>query len=364
MKKFGAEVLYAILAFCLIVGLFNFKSRVADRAKVAEADRLIEGEVNKTWGICLTDSARIDSLKIKPHQSLSDILVPLGITHPIIDQIARNARDVFDVRKIQSGKNYFLLYPAQGALPSYLVYEENIKDYYVFHLTDSLAVIRGEKKVDTLSCRFSGIIQSSLWNSLSDRGISPVLAVDMADIFAWTIDFFGIQKGDRYKVLYDELYVENKFAGFGRIHAALFESSGHSQTAYYYMGEEQTGYFDAEGQSLQKAFLKAPLKFSRISSRYSHGRMHPVLKIRRPHHGVDYAAPEGTPVYSIGEGVVVKKAHQIGGGGNYLTIKHNSVYSSQYMHLKAYAKGMAPGVRVSQGQLIGYVGKTGLTSGP
>jgi murein DD-endopeptidase MepM/ murein hydrolase activator NlpD len=194
--------------------------------------------------------------------------------------------------------------------------------------------------------------------------VNPVLAIELSDIYAWAIDFFGIQKGDRYKVIYDELYVEDKFAGFGKIHAAVFENMGVSVKAYYFTSGSQSGYFDSEGNSLRKAFLKAPLNFSRISSRYSHSRMHPVLKYRRPHLGVDYAAPRGTPVYSIGDGVVVKKAYQKSGGGYYLTIKHNSVYTSQYMHLNGYARGMAPGVRVTQGQLIGYVGKTGLATGP
>jgi murein DD-endopeptidase MepM/ murein hydrolase activator NlpD len=195
-------------------------------------------------------------------------------------------------------------------------------------------------------------------------GNIAILAIELSDIFAWTIDFFGIQKGDRFKVVYEERFVEGQPYSIGRIYAALFENMGESFTAFYFEGEGQEGYFDVEGKSLRKAFLKAPLNFSRISSHFSHSRMHPVLKYRRPHLGVDYAAPSGTPVYSIGDGVVVKKAFQAGGGGNYVTIKHNSVYASQYMHLQGYAKGIAQGSRVKQGQLIGYVGMTGLASGP
>jgi len=210
----------------------------------------------------------------------------------------------------------------------------------------------------------SGIIESSLWNSFIDQGANPNLCIALSDIFAWTVDFFGVQRNDRYKVIYDQYSVDGKFAGIGKIHTALFESSGEEVPAYYFEHGGQVGFFDDKGNSLRKAFLKAPLNFSRISSRFSASRFHPVLKIRRPHYGVDYAAPTGTPVYTIGDGVVSQKSYQAAGGGNYITIKHNSVYTSQYMHLSKYAQGMAVGTRVKQGQLIGFVGSTGLASGP
>ncbi|HUM88586.1 MAG TPA: M23 family metallopeptidase, partial [Prolixibacteraceae bacterium] len=233
-----------------------------------------------------------------------------------------------------------------------------------FSLKDSMIVKKGQKSIDTTLCTFSGIIESSLWNTFIDNGANPNLCIALSDVFAWTVDFFGVQKGDKFKVVYDQYSVEGKFAGVGKIHTAQFESSGLVIPAFFFSANGQEGFFDDKGNSLKKAFLKAPLNFSRISSKFSNSRLHPVLKIRRPHHGVDYAAPTGTPVYSIGDGVVVKKTYQAGGGGNYLSIKHNSVYTSQYMHLSKFAKGIAAGSRVKQGQLIGYVGMTGLASGP
>jgi len=192
----------------------------------------------------------------------------------------------------------------------------------------------------------------------------PMLAVELSEIFAWSIDFFGIQEGDRYKVLYEESYVDSLSVGIDRILGAWFFSSG---TEFWAIPFEQDGvrsFFDEKGNSLRKAFLKAPLRYSRISSGFSNSRYHPVLKIRRPHHGVDYAAPTGTPVHTVGDGIVTKIGYQANGGGNYVKIKHNSVYTTTYMHLSRFGKGIRSGVYVKQGEIIGYVGATGLATGP
>jgi murein DD-endopeptidase MepM/ murein hydrolase activator NlpD len=320
-------------------------------------------EVKMAWNFPI-DSVKIDTLRVRPNQCLSDILSERGVSLLTIDQLAKNSLGIFDVRRIKSGNNYYFISKNELERPSHFIYEENVVDYYIYSLTDSFNVIKGVKQIDTLRCSMSGIIESSLWNSFIDQGANPNLCIALSDIFAWTVDFFGVQRNDRYKVIYDQYSVDGEFAGIGKIHTAIFESSGEEVPAYYFEHNGQVGFFDDKGNSLRKAFLKAPLNFSRISSRFSASRFHPVLKIRRPHHGVDYAAPTGTPVYSIGDGVVAKKSYQAGGGGNYISIRHNSVYTSQYMHLSKFAQGMAEGVRVKQGQLIGFVGSTGLASGP
>ena len=208
-------------------------------------------------------------------------------------------------------------------------------------------------------------MEHSLWKSLYDNGYNTTLANPLSDIYAWQIDFFGIQKGDGYKVLYDEYFVDDSVSvGIGEIHAAVFHHNGRDYFAFPFEQDGFKDYFDENGINLRKAFLKAPLKYSRISSRFNPSRLHPVLKIRRPHLGVDYAAPTGTPVVSIGAGVVTKKAFQKNGAGNYVTIKHNGTYTTTYMHLSRYAPGLAVGSKVSQGEVIGYVGATGLATGP
>lgn len=363
LKKYITEIVLFIITIVVIaVFVFYIKHSAKDNIEVQVKEPVVEIIKKYAWGFPI-DSIRVDTATVKPNQSLSDILMPMGIGAYAINRLALNSKEVFDVRRIKSGNNYYILNDFNTDLPKTFVYEESIIDYVIFDL-DSFNVYRGQKSIDSIMLTSAGVIQSSLWNAFVENGASPVLAVELSDIFAWTVDFFGIQNGDQFKVIYDGLYVDEKFAGIGKIHASTFTHMGTPINAYYFKNDTQEGYFDDEGNSLRKAFLKAPLQYKRISSRFSNSRRHPVLKIRRPHHGVDYAASTGTPVYSIGEGTVVKKAYQKGGGGNYINIKHNSVYTSQYMHLSKYAKGMAIGVRVKQGQLIGYVGKTGLATGP
>jgi murein DD-endopeptidase MepM/ murein hydrolase activator NlpD len=200
---------------------------------------------------------------------------------------------------------------------------------------------------------------------MMSKKYNPVLANELSEIYAWSIDFFGLQPADSFSVIYDELYVDSVSIGLGRIHAAYFRSSGTDFYAIPFVQDSVESYYDLEGNSLRKAFLKAPLRFSRISSRYSHSRVHPVLKIRRPHHGVDYAAPTGTPVQAIGDGKIIEaKRGYNNGGGNYIKIRHNSIYTTAYLHLSGFAPGIATGTYVRQGDVIGYVGSTGLATGP
>ena len=186
----------------------------------------------------------------------------------------------------------------------------------------------------------------------------------LSNIFGWTIDFFGLQKQDEFRVIYEQEYVEGKELPNFRVLAASFN---HEDSLYYAIPFVQDGeelYYNEKGNSLEGAFLKAPLDFYRISSRFSNSRFHPVLKRYRAHHGVDYAAPTGTPVYAIGNGKVIAKGFQAGGGGNYVKIRHNSVYETTYMHLSRFAKGLKVGNEVKQKEVIGYVGATGLATGP
>ncbi len=311
------------------------------------------------------DSFVIEDGTVKPNQHLSHILNGYGVSMSTIDKIARQAKDVFDVRKIRRGKNFSIFQTADSLNETrYFVYENSAIDYYVFELFDSLRVYKGEKEVDAKLKTASGEIETSLWNAMTENGLDPILALRLSDIFQWTIDFFAIQKGDRFRIIYEEQYVDSTAIGIGEIYAVQFDHYGSENYAFRFFQDDQYDYFDTEGNSLRRAFLKAPLEFARISSGFSNSRMHPVLRIRRPHHGVDYAAPTGTPVMSIGDGTVIARAYQAKGGGNYLRVKHNSVYTTVYMHLSGFARGIAQGTRVKQGQVIGYVGSTGLATGP
>lgn len=246
----------------------------------------------------------------------------------------------------------------------YFIYEYSDENYLVYDLTDSLPrAYKGQKVVSYQERKAKGTIETSLWNAMVDNGLSPNLAMTLSDVYAWSIDFFGLQKGDYFKVVFVEKYIDSIPVGIEDIKYAVFNHMGQDCYAIPFEQDGFRQYFDQDGKSTRKVFLKAPLKYSRISSYFSHARKHPVLKIVRPHHGVDYAAPTGTPVHTIGDGVVVKKCYS-GGAGNMITIRHAHSYTTSYMHLSKFAKGVNVGSRVRQGQIIGYVGSTGLATGP
>lgn len=357
MRKFWAEILvvaFTVLFVIMLIRHYQLEEEIEELAEIPMPELKFGFPV---------DSFHIVEGRIKPNQNLGDLLSGFGVSMARIDQLAKNSAEIFDVRKIRSGYNFYIFQSLDSSRTArYMVYENNKIDYVIFSL-DSLNTFTGKREVEVVQKSAMGIIESSLWNAMIKNGLNPVLANELSEIYAWTIDFFGIQKGDRFRVLYEEQFVDGQSVGIGPVQAVQFDHMGKSFFGFRFFQDERFDYFDDQGQSLRKAFLKAPLKFSRISSHFSHSRFHPVLKIRRPHHGVDYAAPAGTPVVSIGDGVVEERAYQSGGAGNYVRIKHNSVYSTVYMHLRGFGPGIAKGKRVQQGQVIGYVGSTGLSTG-
>ncbi len=311
------------------------------------------------------DSLSVETGTVKKNQFLADILLHYHVDYATIDYIAKHTRDTFDVRRIKRGNKYTVILTNDSvAKPLYFIYEISPSRYVLYQLGDTVVARKGRKEIVEKDTVTSGEIRTSLWNAMVDKGNDPELANELSEIYAWTIDFFGLQKGDSYKVFYSKLYVDNKYVGLGKIKASLFNHMNHDYYAFYFEQNGSGDYFDEEGNSLERTFLKAPLKYRRISSRFSNSRYHPILKIRRPHHGVDYAAAEGTPVHSIGDGTVIKLGYQRRGAGRYVKIKHNGTYTTQYAHLRAFARGLKKGMHVKQGQLIGYVGHTGLATGP
>ena len=248
--------------------------------------------------------------------------------------------------------------------PQYLVFEESAKRYVTFDLQNDYKATLNTIPGVWHESEVAGTVQSSLWEAMVENNASPQLAVQMSHIFGWSIDFFGIQNGDYFRLIYAQEFVEGKPLNNYRIHAASFNASGNLVYAIPFTQDGEELFYNIDGNSLEGAFLKAPLDFYRITSKFSNSRMHPVLKRRRAHHGVDYAAPVGTPVYAIGNGKVIDKGYQANGGGNYVKIRHNSTYTTTYMHLSKFAKGLKVGDMVKQKQVIGYVGSTGISTGP
>lgn len=315
----------------------------------------------------LTDSFLVENKIIKSGESFGNILLGYGIDYSVINTIATDFKDVFDVRKLRSGRPYSVFCDDRDGdrVARYLVYESTPVRYYVFDLHDSINVYRGEKEVKVVRKEVSGSIQSSLYETLVSKGASPELTMTLSDIYAWTIDFFRIKKGDYFKVVYEEKFIDDTVSvGIGEIIAADFNHGGRSFYSFHYAnGDDYSDYFDEEGNTLRKAFLKAPLKFSRISSRYNPRRFHPVLKRVKAHLGTDYAAPRGTPIMSTADGEVIAASYTRG-NGNYVKVRHNSTYTTQYLHMTGFAKGIRKGKVVKQGDVIGYVGSTGLATGP
>lgn len=353
-----------------LAALFSMTLSSCDQAKnenKEETKAVVEQvvvEPTVEWGI-IVDDLNIQKGTIKKNQFLSDLLQEYGVDYGTIDRLARKSKDYFDVRKIRAGKPFAVISTADTlSKPLYFVYEPNKIDYVVYELSDSLNIIQGEKPVVTRIQTSCGKINSSLWNAMVNNNTDPAMANELSEVFAWTIDFFGIQSGDFYKVIYEQQYVNDEPVGIGKVLAANFNHYGQNNYAFWFEQDSLSGsYYDDKAGSLRRSFLKAPLKYRRISSHFSNSRLHPILKIRRPHHGVDYAAPTGTPVHAVGDGTVIK-AQYSGGAGKMVKIKHNGTYSTAYLHLSKYGKGIHSGARVKQGDIIGYVGSTGASTGP
>ncbi|MGM0504705.1 MAG: M23 family metallopeptidase, partial [Bacteroidota bacterium] len=314
-------------------------SRNANIYTIGVDQNIIYTDIEKEYGITI-DSFRVTQGKIKRNYNLARLLTETELEYNKINKAIRSAADTFDIRKIKAGNQYRLYYTKDSTNTlKYFVYQHSPIEYLKIDFNKEPIATRGTKEIVSVKKNCSGVISSSLWSTMIDNNIDPMMAIHLSEIYAWTVDFFGLEEGDQFKVFYDEQYVDSIPIGIGKIHAVSFTHKGEELLAYSFEQDGQLSYFDETGKSLRRQFLKAPLRFSRISSGYSNSRFHPILKIYRPHRGVDYAAPAGTPIYSIGDGTVIRKGYTKG-AGYYIKIRHNSVYTSGYNHLSRYPKGI------------------------
>ena len=301
--------------------------------------------------------------KVRSGQTLSHILGGLGVGPALIDRIDRTSRPTFDMRGLRADHPYTAFLEKDSLDKRHLrhfVYETTL-------IGDSVTVRKESKEVNLIRRKETARITrevNSLWMAAMAAGMPASLPCEVEDIFGWSVDFFGLQEGDEFTVIFDERWIDTTRVGTGMIWGAEFRHEGKLYRAIPFRQDGRLAYWDEEGNSLRRQFLKAPLKYTRISSRFTGSRMHPIYKIRRPHYGVDYAAPSGTPVVAIADGTVIARQWDPKGGGNYLKIRHANGYVSGYLHLRGYAKGITVGKRVSQGDLIAYVGSTGASTGP
>lgn len=311
-----------------------------------------------------TDTLEIVEGLVERGENLSEILAQYNITPVQVHQLAKKAKKVYNVRRIAANRNYTILHSQDSARTAqYFIYEPNLVEYVIYDLRDSLAVTLVKREVEVIERTLAGEIKSSLFESLVAAGGSPQLVNKFADIYAWRLNLNRIQPGDKFKLIYDEKVVNGQSIGFGDLKSAVFEHEGKPIYAIGFNQGNGVDYFDEKGQSLKTAFLKEPLEYTRISSRFSKRRFHPVQKRYKAHLGTDFAAPRGTPIRTVGDGVVVE-ARYTRGNGYFVKVKHNKTYTTQYLHMSKFARGVRKGVHVKQGQTIGYVGSTGLATGP
>lgn len=299
---------------------------------------------------------------IKRNQTFADLVAPYHVNLQDIYTIDRISNKVHSVRRLVPRKNYAIFYKEDSLKrASYFVYEPDDTEYIVYQLVDSLAVFRKQREIEIVEKTMAGVITQSLDHSIRQQGGSAALVNAVADLFGWQMDMRTLRKGDWFKVIYEDRVVNGNSIGIGNVLGAEFNHINNTYMAYGFDDGNGLGYYDETGESMQKAFLRYPVEYSRISSRYNPRRFHPVLKRTRPHLGTDYAAPKGTPIKAAGDGIITERGFARG-NGNYVYVKHNGTYTTGYLHMSRFGK-FRKGQRVKKGDVIGYVGKTGLASG-
>lgn len=349
--------------------LFTFVLLLSCKDEKAETTRVIEEKpvpvINKKFGYVL-DNYKVVEDTVHNGDSFGEILYKNHIEYPEVYKIVESVKDSFDVRKILTGKPYTILAKKDTTEKAQVfIYEPGKTEYVIVDFTDSVFVKTIKKKIKTITRVAEGKITSSLSEAMDEQGLDYALVNEMSDIYAWTIDFFHLQKDDKFKVIFEENYVDDTlYVGLGKVKAAFFEHKKDTFYAFNYVTDSLkniSDYYDENANSLRRQFLKAPIKFSRISSRYNLNRFIKYYGRVKAHRGTDFAAPVGTPIMSTANGTVIESRYK-GGNGNYVKVKHNSVYSTQYLHMKKRA--VKVGDFVKQGDVIGWVGMTGYTSGP
>ena len=359
MKKwFGILVMGTALLFMLTN--INKDKKAVEKLEVIQEIAEPSYEYN-----ILVDSFNVIKGSVKRGQTMGEILYLNHIDHFEINKIVERSKGIFDVRRVNTGKKYTVICASDSTKKAqYFIYEIDAINYVVFDLRGEIDVYKGKKPVIVKLKTASGIIKSSLWLTMEEQKLSPKLTAELSTIYAWTIDFFKIQKNDGFRVYYEDKYIDGQYIGIGRLLAAEFTHKGQDFYSFYYRENENFGdYYDEQGKTLRKAFLMAPVDYKRISSRYSKRRKHPVTGRWKGHFGTDYAAEKGTPIWSTANGTIIAATYTKN-NGNYVKVRHNGTYTTQYLHMSKIKPGIRKGVFVKQGDIIGYVGSTGLATGP
>ena len=316
------------------------------------------------YGLAL-DTLRHRTDTIREGQTLSDILLAQGLDHQATFAAATRFNALLDVRNLRAGRTFGVLDDPDTAGPDFLVYQPSIYEYIRLDLGGGDRSERVRLPVRTETALAAGRIESNLWNAMTGAGLSYALTDRMEDALQWSVDFYHVQPDDAFQLVYEKNYVEGNEGTPGAVRAARYSTGGEDIYAFWYVSPDSTyqGYFGLNGEPMKSTFLKSPVRFSRMSSAFNLRRFHPVQKRIKPHLGTDYAAPRGTPIMATADGVIVERGRR-GGNGNFVKVRHNKQFTTQYLHMNSFASGQAVGTRVRQGETIGYVGSTGLATGP
>lgn len=355
-----------VVAILLTLVVWSCKEEEDQNINSESLKTLVEPVELREFGFNLNDYI-VKRDTIRSGDSFGTILQRNNLGYPKIYQIAESAKDSYDIRKLQIGKPYTLLCAKDSVqTPQCFIYQENNIDYVVIHFADSIVTYKEKKPVTVVTKEASGEINDNLSVTMDAQGLPQALIGEMADIYAWTINFFKLQKGDKFKIIYKQRYIEDSiYAGLEGIDAAYFQHRGEDFYAFKFAADtlsDKQDFFDEKAKSLKRAFLKAPVNFGRVSSRYNLNRRIAYYGYAlRPHRGTDFAAAIGTEILATANGTVIEST-QRGGNGKFVKIKHNETYTTQYLHMSRQA--VKKGQYVKQGDVIGYVGMTGNTSGP
>ena len=364
MKKKTIYIIIPFVVIAIVVVLVLMFSK--GKTPIVEKKEIVEEKIPELYGEPLTDWTLYTDT-VRKGDFLGTIMGRYGITPQQIDKIAKMSSDTFNVTLINLGRPFTVFCDTViDSIPQakIFVYENSAVRFtkYDFRNPDTILISKLEKPIDTVDLEAAGVIEYSLWQTMIDNGYSWELALAMSQTFAWTVDFYSLQPGDWFKVLYSELYVGDKRIGIGDIQAGVFYQGGKELWAVPFTQDSTLSFYDTVGNSMRKTFLLAPLEYTNISSRYSHARMHPIFHKVTEHLAVDFSAPMGTPVYAASDGTIITRTYGTG-AGYYVAIRHNSVYTTVYMHFSRFGE-FNVGDRVNQGDIIGYVGSTGWSTGP
>lgn len=362
MRNYRSELFLAFSAIVLLGFAVVLSKRNTDvNTKVAEESKTVVEEPTYKFGFDIS-THEFEDYPIKSGSIIGDLLLAHNVAFDKIIELEKKAEKVFSLRKLMAGKDITLIKDRECDNAKCLIYSPDVFTYVKYNLEDSIHIDKIDIPFETCTELVSGVISSTLSEAMTERGLSIALVDQLEDALA-QVYFPHAQKGDQFKVIFNRKYIEDVPVGTGEILAASYKSGNSESFGFYFENDRYKGFYDADGNANKKTFLRAPVRASRISSGFSANRLHPVLKIRRAHLGTDYAAPTGTEIFAVADGVITQRGYT-SGNGNYIKIKHDGVYETQYLHMSRFKSGLSVGSRVQQSQVIGYVGSTGLATGP